>query len=246
MLRTGAWAPTSDIVQTAGQAQTCRQQSTTSNGPPNNQEGTPVTTTANGTPTSGSDSGSSTPVGAIAGGVVGGVVGLALIALLAFCLIRRRKRQRANIAAQPRDAAYHGPPSPTLEAEDSTNNPIAPVTPFALASATESRHSRQSSSDHPSRFQAPMSEHNFSDLHVSNPDAPMPPFAANNRGSVASFGSNRGSLPAVPAGGTSVPMSEMGGTKGVLAGSSSAAGPSRVVQHEDAGAFDQPEEIPPA
>lgn len=76
----------------------------------------------------------------------------------------------------------------------------------------------------------------------------MPPFAANNRGSVASFGSNRGSLPPVPAGGSSMPMGDMAaGSKGVLAGSSSNAGPSRVVQHEDAGAFgEQPEEIPPA
>ncbi|KAK5077661.1 hypothetical protein LTR70_009541 [Exophiala xenobiotica] len=36
----------------------------------------------------------STNVGAIAGGVVGGVAGLAIIGILAFCLVRRRKKQR--------------------------------------------------------------------------------------------------------------------------------------------------------
>lgn len=38
---------------------------------------------------------SHTNVGAIAGGVVGGVVGLAIIALLAFCLLRSRRRESA-------------------------------------------------------------------------------------------------------------------------------------------------------
>ncbi|GAA5825864.1 hypothetical protein JCM11251_000031 [Rhodosporidiobolus azoricus] len=42
----------------------------------------------------GSGGGGGTNVGAIAGGVVGGVVGLALLALLAFCLIKRKKKQR--------------------------------------------------------------------------------------------------------------------------------------------------------
>ena len=50
---------------------------------------TPSTSTPSSTAVA---SGGGTPVGAIVGGVVGGVCALALIGLLAFLLLRRRKR----------------------------------------------------------------------------------------------------------------------------------------------------------
>lgn len=54
------------------------------------------TTTAPSNSDSNSSSSSSTNVGAIAGGVVGGVVGLALLAFLAWFLLRRRKNKQAG------------------------------------------------------------------------------------------------------------------------------------------------------
>lgn len=47
-----------------------------------------------GTTQPGGSSGGGTNIGAIAGGVVAGVVALALLAFLAICLMRRRKRER--------------------------------------------------------------------------------------------------------------------------------------------------------
>ena len=48
-----------------------------------------------------SQSSSSTPVGAIAGGVVGGIVGLALLGLLVWFLMRRKRNNVAELHGNP-------------------------------------------------------------------------------------------------------------------------------------------------
>lgn len=53
-----------------------------------------------------SSSASGTNVGAIAGGVVGGVLGFALLALLAFFCLRRRRQTRRDSAATPAVRSY--------------------------------------------------------------------------------------------------------------------------------------------
>lgn len=91
----------------------------------------PVSPTPTPPPTSSTavaSGGGGTPVGAIVGGVVGGVGGLALIALLAFLILRRRNRSKkeaeiANSSAyppapptqqimSPQQQHYMGPPPP--------------------------------------------------------------------------------------------------------------------------------------
>jgi hypothetical protein len=61
--------------------------------------GTILTTPTPSTPAS--QPSSSTPVGAIAGGVVGGVAGLALLALLAWFFMRRKRSSTAELSAEP-------------------------------------------------------------------------------------------------------------------------------------------------
>lgn len=68
--------------------------------------------TSSGSNSSSTSSGSSSNTGAIAGGVVGGLAALAAIALIAFCMIRKKKR--ANSAGRLRhdevdEAAFRGP-----------------------------------------------------------------------------------------------------------------------------------------
>ncbi|KAL9585505.1 MAG: hypothetical protein Q9212_001489 [Teloschistes hypoglaucus] len=79
---------------------------------------------------------SQNPKGAIAGGVVGGVVGVVLIAGLAYCLRRRRQRQRNDITSKEgefsepslpeagRQNGYYAPPEKPQELHD---EPIGPA-----------------------------------------------------------------------------------------------------------------------
>ncbi|KAK4160600.1 kelch repeat-containing protein [Cladorrhinum sp. PSN259] len=64
--------------------------------PPTPDPPTPSTTFSPKTSAEGTKSSNVTPVGAIAGGVVGGVVGMALIAILAWLLFRKRRRQESS------------------------------------------------------------------------------------------------------------------------------------------------------
>lgn len=83
-----------------------------------------VTVTASGDMSSPSSSALSTSVphkstkhtGAIAGGVVGGVVGLALIAFLAFFLLRRRRQRQATRGAPSSEFMHH----PAVRARSAT------------------------------------------------------------------------------------------------------------------------------
>ncbi|KAK5062946.1 hypothetical protein LTR84_005022 [Exophiala bonariae] len=73
---------------------------------------TPTSPTPGPTSTTAAASGGGTPTGAIVGGVVGGVGGLALIALLAFLLLRRRNRSKKE-AEIANSSAY--PPAPPTQ-----------------------------------------------------------------------------------------------------------------------------------
>ncbi|VDC06657.1 unnamed protein product [Peniophora sp. CBMAI 1063] len=92
------------------------------------------TSNTNGTtPSSTSNSSHKSHAGAIAGGVVGGVVGLALIAgLVAFFLIRRRRRTRdSTISERPYTGGARGPLSPTtseMKSPPRLYNPSDPST----------------------------------------------------------------------------------------------------------------------
>lgn len=60
---------------------------------------------------------SSTNTGAIAGGVVGGVVGLALLACIAWFLIRRNRQSKHMMPLQQSSEKQHLPPQPLQEME---------------------------------------------------------------------------------------------------------------------------------
>ncbi|KAJ5827397.1 hypothetical protein N7447_004160 [Penicillium robsamsonii] len=76
---------------------------------------TPRPATATPTPTNNANTDTShSNTGAIAGGVVGGVAGVAILIALAWCLLRRRRRQ-----AQDSQSAQR-PPVPVSELSDST------------------------------------------------------------------------------------------------------------------------------
>lgn len=97
----GNWAETTDIITTSGQAQSCGFSSTTSDGPPTSGNTRSASAGPTGTSSPGNSGGRSSNVGAIAGGVVGGVVGLALLALLLWFLLKRRRQAKMNAYRTP-------------------------------------------------------------------------------------------------------------------------------------------------
>ena len=218
----GNWANTGGPLTTNGDARTCSRSSTSY-----------VSAPANSGPTDAGNGGSKSNAGAIAGGVVGGIVALALILALVWFL-RRRKRRNAPVASQSHSAAWNGPPSPVMQANDGSS--AAAVTPFALSSHSGSQAPRHSSDySHvslppPSAGGFPMTNtsHNHSGFHIANPDTdaeqlnpPAAAFAGHNRnGSIESMHS-RSSLPQPPVAGSSTGVGENGrplsqGAKGIL------------------------------
>ncbi|KAG8728160.1 hypothetical protein FRC11_011686 [Ceratobasidium sp. 423] len=63
--------------------------------------GSTATSTSTSIPSNNNNSGGGSNTGAIVGGVVGGVLGIALVALIAFIVVRRNKQERPGVDEPP-------------------------------------------------------------------------------------------------------------------------------------------------